>query len=136
LKEKIEELNMSEIPYKQRTEKSLEWIIGLESLIFGIVCGYYASNSGASSAMSVGLAIGVMILMYVLIVNIKPFFWIWTLCIAAVIGSYMHQMLTDTDTDKGWALLWAAITALIVIGLHVKSWTHINAPTITNIKNR
>jgi hypothetical protein len=104
-------------------EKSQSWVIAVEALILGAVAGYHIHNSGAHPALSIVLGIAATALVYFLIVYVSVIFWIWTLGLAAFSSYYIYNSLVE-DTDKGWSLLWAAVVALIIIGIHAKSRLH------------
>jgi hypothetical protein len=125
---------------KFNEEKSQSWVLGLEALAMGVFLGYQASNAGAADAAAFAVGVGSAIAIYALLVLVSPAFWAWTLALAGAAAYYVHAWLMQSAVEKGWALVWTAVTFLLIVGLHMKSRVHSYAedfgPRVTRIKSR
>ncbi|WP_129782625.1 hypothetical protein [Peristeroidobacter soli] len=68
-------------------------------------------------ALIVTLGILTGIVLFVPVLKFAMIFWLWTATLPGGIG---YSILRDVQ-DKGWAMFWAAVTVLLIVGLRLNS---------------
>lgn len=126
-------MSRRETAVRFNTEKSQSWIIGIESLLVGVVIGFLCWRPDVHGAVAIGAGFAAFIIMYVLLLCVPLVFWLWTFMLSALAGGIAGVVVYNSmGQDMGWSIAAGIVAALMVIGLHLTSRRHARAEATPN----
>ena len=114
-------------------ENSVSGIIVLEALLVGCFLGLYLHfKQGWHGALATTIAIFVIFAVYYAIVYVEFIFWIWSVSLGSGVAYLVFNYVSSHFGDTGWAIFWAVLSIIIIVGFHMDSREHNQAEDTPN----